>query len=471
MVFSSLIFLFIFLPLVLGIYYFLPKKFGNHILLVFSLFFYAWGEPVYILLMIFSVIINFYFGSWIHSSQEKGHGKKLAMAVSVSCNLLLLGSFKYLAFTMENMNLLLKLFSQPELTVINLKLPIGISFYTFHAISYLVDIYRKNSKYQDNIYTLGLYLALFPQLVAGPIIRYHYIEHQLDENNRNATVDSFSAGIKRFILGLGKKMLIANQLGEFADIIFNIPPGQLGFTTAWIGAICYTLQIYFDFSGYSCMAIGLGKMFGFDFPENFNYPYISTSIQDFWRRWHITLSSWFRDYVYIPLGGNRAGQVRLYMNQVTVFFLCGLWHGASWTFVIWGLYHGFFLVLHRTKAGFYYDRMHVSLKRVFTMIVVIFGWVFFRSETLPQALHFIKAMTGFQSGPVIYPGDMRLVVFFCIVGAIGSVPMYSVLKLEERLEKYASLRLTQEAFIMIVMLLCTVQLIVSTYNPFIYFRF
>lgn len=469
MVFSSLIFLFIFLPLVLSLYYFLPKRYGNYVLLVVSLFFYAWGEPVYVLLMMFSVIINYYFGLMIHRAQEKEKNIKLTMAFSIGCNLLLLGIFKYLAFAMGNLNLLLHLFSQPELTVINLKLPIGISFYTFHAISYLIDIYRKNSKYQDNIYTLGLYLALFPQLVAGPIIRYHYIEHQLEE--RNTTVDSFSSGIRRFIIGLGKKMLIANQLGEFADIIFNLPPGQLGFVTAWIGTICYTLQIYFDFSGYSCMAIGLGKMFGFDFPENFNYPYVSKSIQEFWRRWHISLSSWFRDYVYIPLGGNRAGKGRLYMNQLIVFFLCGLWHGASWTFVLWGLYHGVFLVLHRTKAGYYYDKIHDSLKHVLTMIVVMFGWVFFRSETLPQALHFIKAMTGFQSGPVIYPGDMGQVVFFCIIGIIGSAPMYSILNIEKKLDKYASLRLTQEAFLMLIMLVCTIQLVVSTYNPFIYFRF
>ncbi len=469
MVFSSLLFLFIFLPLVLSLYYFSPKKYGNYILLILSLIFYAWGEPVYVLLMMFSVVINFYFGLWIHRTQEKGSGEKFAMLISIICNLLLLAFFKYLAFTMENLNLLLKLFSQPEFTVMSVKLPIGISFYTFHAISYLVDIYRKNSKYQNNIYTLGLYLALFPQLVAGPIIRYHYIEHQLDE--RNVTVDSFSAGIRRFIIGLAKKMLIANQLGEFADVVFYLPPGELGFVTSWIGTVCYTLQIYFDFSGYSCMAIGLGKMFGFDFPENFNYPYISTSIQEFWRRWHISLSSWFRDYVYIPLGGNRSGQARLYINQLIVFFLCGLWHGANWTFVVWGLYHGIFLVLHRTKIGFYYDKIHVSLKHLITMILIMFGWVLFRSDNLTQSFHFLKAMTGFQTGPVIYPGDMRLVVFLCIAGALGSLPLYSILKLDKRFEKHSLLRFSREAIFMILLIICSIQLIVSTYNPFIYFRF
>lgn len=469
MVFSSLIFLFIFLPLVLGLYYFLPKKYGNTILLIFSLLFYAWGEPIYILLMIFSIIMNFYFGSWIHNSQEKGHGEKFAISVSIACNLLLLCFFKYLAFAMGNLNLLLNLFSQPEFTVINLKLPIGVSFYTFHAISYLIDIYRKNSRYQDNIYTLALYLALFPQLVAGPIIRYHFIEHQLI--TRNVTLDSCSAGIRRFIIGLGKKMLIANQLGEYADIVFNIPANQLGFTTAWIGIICYTLQLYFDFSGYSCMAIGLGKMFGFDFPENFNYPYISSSIKDYWNRWHMSLSSWFKDYLYIPLGGNKKGKARQYMNQLIVFALCGLWHGANWTFVIWGLYQGVFLILHRTRVNYYYEKIHVSFRHVSTMIIIMYGYVFFRSETVSQAVQYIKALTGFQKGAVIYPGDMRLIVFFCIAGAIGSVPLYSIFKIKDYVEKYASLRFVQEFFLLIVMMLCVVQLIVSTFNPFIYFRF
>jgi alginate O-acetyltransferase complex protein AlgI len=339
MVFSSLIFLWVFLPVVLLGYFLSRHVYRNLFLLLASLFFYAWGEPVYVFVMMFSIVLNYYCGLWTGSASEAK--SRLALFAGVTLNLLLLGVFKYYGFVVENINALFGFGWE----VRKLALPIGISFYTFQSISYLVDIRRGETRPQRDILKMGLFISFFPQLVAGPILKYHEFAPQIDR--RKVTWKGFNEGAVRFIQGLGKKVIIANIMAETADEIFGLGIEEVSTLTAWIGISAYTLQIYFDFSGYSEMAIGLGKMFGFNIPENFNRPYISTSIKEFWRRWHISLSTWFKEYLYIPLGGNRAGTLRTYRNLLVVFFLTGLWHGASWSFVIWGVFHGFFLVLER----------------------------------------------------------------------------------------------------------------------------
>ena len=328
MVFSSLIFLFLFLPVVLVCYYLSGNRFRNYILLGASLFFYAWGEPRYIYLMLFSIVINYFIGLKMDISSKSN--KKLLLLISIIFNLSLLIIFKYADF----------LFG-----IKGIRLPLGISFYTFQIMSYVIDVYRKDAEVQRNIFDLALYVSLFPQLVAGPIVRYQTVVEQI--SIREYSLDKFADGVNRFVLGLSKKVILANQLALVADGVFIKNVANLSIVESWIGIVCYTFQIYFDFSGYSDMAIGLGKMFGFDFLENFDYPYISQSVSEFWRRWHISLGSWFRDYVYIPLGGNRVSKFRLYMNVLVVWCLTGLWHGANWTFVVWGLYYGVFLILEK----------------------------------------------------------------------------------------------------------------------------
>lgn len=483
MVFSSPSFLFLFLPLVLLIYFAIPKIARNAFLLFASLLFYLFGEYQYIYVMLIYISINYFFARLIGNAQEAT--KKPWMVFAVTCDLTLLAVFKYANFIVDNIDYLLHKLDMPLIHLKPVHLPLGISFITFHAISYLVDIYRKNAPAQKNPVTFGLYIALFPQLIAGPIIRYKDIAEQL--TNRVVRSQDFAIGIKRFVIGMGKKTLIANPMGGVADQIFALPSANLATPIAWLGIVCYTLQIYFDFSGYSDMAIGLCRMFGFRILENFNYPYISKSIREFWRRWHISLSNWFRDYLYIPLGGNRCSEGRNYFNLVTVFFLCGLWHGASWTFVIWGLYHGLFLVLERGSFGGWLENKSNILQHLYALLVVMIGWVFFRTTSLHGALDYIGAMFGFHHHQVhlLYPIGYylnRFTTLVLIVGIIGSTPILPVINnyLAKTLAKVSySTRIAgntaviglETILLALVLLAAAMQLAANTYNPFIYFRF
>jgi len=483
MVFSSTIFLFSFLPFVLFFYMLAGHRLRNVVLLGASLFFYAWGENIYVLVMLSSILGNYIFGLLINRAMGKGRRGRRELFFGVGLNLLLLGFFKYANFIMANINALLIRFHVSPLDLPAVHLPIGISFFTFQAMSYLVDLYRHEVGVEKNPLDLALYISLFPQLIAGPIVRYHDIARSLHE--RSATVADVAAGIRRFIIGLGKKVLIANVLGRAADYLFSVPPVRLPSTLAWLGALAYTLQIYYDFSGYSDMAIGLGRIFGFHFPENFNYPYISRSIREFWRRWHISLSTWFRDYLYFPLGGSRTTVTRTYFNLLVVFVLCGLWHGANWTFVCWGLYHGLFLILERTKLGRSLARLPIVLQHGYAMLVVIIGWVFFRAEDFSHALEYLKAM--FTLGrPTLFNSQIFLNLnneFFVtlIIGLVGMAPFMStqlkqisVLSGGEIRWKWPGARLlaSGELFFWGAVLLYSVASIMGgSYNPFLYFRF
>lgn len=477
MVFSSTVFLFIFLPLVLGVYFALPGMLRNSWLLVMSLLFYAWGEKVFALVMLGSITANYIFGLLVETTKGTKAGRWV-LGFSVAANLSLLIAYKYAGFFAESLNpALLSLHFSP-LHLQPGHLPIGISFFTFHAISYVVDVYRGNATVQKNFFNFALYESLFPQLVAGPIIRYQDIADQI--NARKETLEDFARGVSRFVLGLAKKVLVANVLASMADQIFALNSDGLSAPIAWLGALCYTLQIYFDFSGYSDMAIGLGRMFGFQFVENFNYPYISQSIQEFWRRWHISLSTWFRDYLYIPLGGNRVPPWRIYLNLVTVFFLCGLWHGASWTFVIWGLLHGFFLVIERQKWMGWLERVWRPLRHAYALVVVVVGWVFFRADSLSMACAYLRTMAGFGSGnPATHHLPLyvdNVTILALIAGVIGSMPV-SILagKINARFSRSPLLdacgALVRTITLSTLFILCSMELASGTYNPFIYFRF
>lgn len=469
MIFSSTIFLFCFLPLLLLVYFFSPNRAKNSILLAASLLFYAWGELFYTALMVFSILANYLFGRLIGESRFR---RKQILAFGVFCNLLLLGIFKYANFIIDNLNSVLSLIAVAPIEVETIHLPLGISFFTFQAISYLVDVYRKENPAQKSILNLGLYIALFPQLIAGPIVRYNSVARQLV--SRTVTPHTFAAGTTRFIYGLAKKLLIANPLGEVADTIFLLPVEQLPALVAWTGILSFTLQIYFDFSGYSDMAIGLGKMFGFTFPENFNYPYIAGSLRDFWRRWHISLTTWLRDYLYFPMGGNRVSDLRVTINLLTVFILCGLWHGASWNFLIWGLWHGLFLALERSSFANALARSPRIIAHAYTLLVVIVGWVFFRVEAFGKAMRYLFSMAGgngFANSlhPIqLYVTNEALLAAFA--GLTLSTSLFTVW------EKYLQ-RDTWNSGIakiaLITLLLCLSMLKISsgTYNPFLYFRF
>ncbi len=471
MVFSSTTFLFLFLPFVIIINYLLRNSFRNIFILICSLFFYAWGENVLVLLMMASICVNYLFGMLVDLAQkkEKLFLGKCALFSGISLNLLVLFYYKYAGFIVENLS---SAGIDVDFDTSNISLPIGVSFFTFQNISYLVDVFRKEVKGQKNLLHLGLYISLFPQLIAGPIVRYIDVYKEIKE--RIITSESFIEGIKRFIRGLGKKVIIANNTALIADKIFAISPDDISTPVAWLAIICYTLQIYYDFSGYSDMAIGLGKMLGFNFKENFNYPYISVSIQDFWRRWHISLSTWFRDYLYIPLGGNRKGKYRTYVNLIIVFFITGLWHGASWNFVVWGLFHGFFLLLERNIKLPIPSKLFF-LKRIYLLLVVIIGWVFFRIEDFKEAIAFLGKMFSFSEGvdnsPLMYLNFFMWVVM--IVGILFSAPLRSLIS--DRLLlvfKNGSVRRISRRLVYLVLFLFTImELAQTTYNPFIYFRF
>ena len=482
MVFSSSVFLFLFFPCTLIGYLLIRAELRNLFLLLASLFFYAWGEIAYALVLAGSIILNYVFGLIIDRCRQRAGRAvgRLALGLGISCNLLLLLYFKYANFLLENINLLLIEFSLEPIQFSSVHWPIGISFFTFQAISYLVDVYRRDADVQRSITNFALYIASFPKLIAGPIVRYHQVAEQIV--SRTITLAGFSSGIQRLIFGLSKKLVLANPLGETADSIFSVPGHDLTTGMAWLGAICYSLQIYFDFSGYSDMAIGLGRMFGFEFPENFDYPYISQSIREFWRRWHISLSSWFRDYLYIPLGGSRVSTWRTHLNLWTVFLICGFWHGASWNFVIWGILHGACLVVER--AGFH--RVLVRIWRPFRHIyafgLVTVAWVFFRAETLSSALHYLATMIGVRSADGIkYYAlmylDMKTVITL-ICASLFATPLSRVLASRTLLVwQYSSLpvrvllAVTYYVLLCVLFALAAAHLAVGTYDPFIYFRF
>jgi alginate O-acetyltransferase complex protein AlgI len=466
MVFCSQIFIFLFLPICLIFYYALPAVCRNAVLLVFSILFYAWGETQYLWLIFSSVLINYILGIGI----EKSRQPKLILVAGVCINLLSLVYFKYLGFFAD--------IFQVHLTdkMRNMVLPLGISFYTFHSISYLVDIYRKKVTAQRNIFKMGLYIINFSQLVAGPIIRYHDVAGQL--NHRNHTLNRFGNGFSSFIIGLAKKVLIANILGEMADTLFASNPTTVSPLQAWTGVLAYSLQIYFDFSGYSDMAIGLGRMFGFEFRANFNFPYISRSIKEFWRRWHISLSNWFRDYVYVPLGGNKKSKSRTALNLFLIFILCGLWHGANVTFLIWGLYHGAFLALERGGWGNRLKKLPSVVRNLYMWLVVSIGWVFFRSDNMEDATGIIKKIF-FIDTPRIASVDISSYInpYFTLILITA---LLFALKLPYRLYMHlireksgwsGGLRSAGYAALLILFLVCLADIVSSTYNPFIYYRF
>ncbi len=469
MVFSSNIFLFAFLPFALFFYFALPKKLAtknvrNSLLLALSLVFYSWGELHYLWLLLLSIVVNYFFALRLEKSQNI-----LTISIAVAINILFLGYFKYANFLIENLNQIFELHLENQ----EIHLPIGISFFTFHAISYLVDIYRKKCHAQKNIFDLALYISFFPQLIAGPIVRYNAIEKYLGE--RRHTWHSAAAGIRRFIIGLGKKVIIANPLGELADAIFSSSVSELNPVIAWVGIAAYTLQIYFDFSGYCDMAIGLARVFGFKFPENFNYPYVARSIKDFWRRWHMSLSAWFRDYVYIPLGGNRVSFLRQYFNLFLIFFLCGLWHGASWNFVIWGMIHGAFLVFERVKIGkIFLEFLPRFLQHFYVIFIVMVSWVFFRSPDLTHSVGFLKMMFSFKEFSYVNPDIARLLKSNFVLTAAGlAIIAFSPLvkNITVSLQKNKIFSAAFDMFLMAIFVFVAVRLSAATHNPFIYFQF
>jgi alginate O-acetyltransferase complex protein AlgI len=488
MIFSSPIFLFLFLPTVLTLFFLLGRSSRKIVLIAASLLFYAWGGN-FLYPITLSIIINYLLALLIDrvrkGSSERPGGVKLVLLFAVLFNVGLLVFFKYTPFLAENLNALSRRLGLSTLfTVQATLLPLGLSFYTFRAISYLVDVYRRKIPSARNLLDFALYLSFFPLLLAGPIVRYG--EMPVLMLRQKWAAEKTAVGIKRFIFGLGKKCLVANTLAGTVDWIFSIPPGKMTCAVAWVGILAYTIQIYFDFSGYSDMAIGLGKMFGYDFPENFNYPYIARSIRDFWRRWHITLSTWFRDYLYIPLGGNRLPPFRVYANLILVFFICGLWHGAAWKFIIWGLWHGLFLALERTGFGRLMDSLWRPCRHLYVLLVVILGWVLFRSETLTYALYYLQALAGFsKAGSASIPIGMILtpkVKLALLSGMLFSAPVYpALLQLIKRwiggwgsketpfgtpINSLGSLIIQAAVFLASVMTLAG-----TTYFPFIYFNF
>lgn len=470
MVFSSLLFLFRFLPAVLILYYVAPRPARNLILFVVSLVFYAWGEPVYVGLILLSTVVDYTAGRLVAHYRQIGNsrGAKGAVLGSAVVNLALLGFFKYADFLIGIWNS----WGIVHVDPLKLALPIGISFYTFQTMSYTIDVYRGDAPVQKNFVAFGAYVALFPQLIAGPIIRYKTVAEQLE--GRQESVELFGRGVWRFMIGLGKKVLLANQIGALWTQTAALTGKDLSTAGAWLGVAAFTLQIYFDFSGYSDMAIGLGQMFGFSFPENFDYPYIARSITQFWRRWHISLGTWFKEYVYVPLGGNRRGGLRQIRNIAVVWILTGLWHGAYWNFVLWGVYYGVLLVLEKFVLNRILERLPAVVSSLYTMAVVMIGWAIFSWQDMANAPQFMKTMFGLGTGPglndAFYYG-IRCYGFLLIAGIIGCTPL--VKRLGEWLFPDGTIRRTvgQLVFVAAVFVLSVAMLVNSTYNPFLYFRF
>lgn len=462
-----MVFLWLFLPVILVIYYMAKNEYRNIILLLASLFFYAWGEPKYIILMLITITVNYFLGIMIDRTDRF---KKIVLVTTIIIDVSLLFYFKYFNMFASIIN---RLIAMEKIELREIVLPIGISFYTFQVMSYIIDLYRGEIKVQKSWYKLALYISFFPQLIAGPIVKYKDVCKQIDY--RICTYEKFSYGVRRFIYGLGKKVIISNAMAEIVDSILAMKFDYIGTTLSWCVALCYTMQIYFDFSGYSDMAIGLGKMFGFDFLENFNYPYISCSIQEFWRRWHISLSTWFKEYLYIPLGGNRRGKLRTYINLGIVFLVTGLWHGASYTFVIWGLWHGLFSILERLFLKKWFDKNPIKIiNYLYTMLVVIIGWIIFRADSFKQGLILIKNMFIYKEnigyGVLSYINIKDIIIFILALFVAIIIPK-AAKKHETVPGKETAANYLQIVLCVIIMVYSIILLIGNTYNPFIYFRF
>ncbi len=468
MLFSSMTFIYIFLPIVLLLYLITKKELHNPILLTASIIFYAWGEPKYLAIMLLTIIIN-YFGAILI---DKYSCKKFILISTIIADLSFLIYFKYFNFLISNFNNLF----QTDIHLLNIVMPIGISFYTFQALSYVIDVYRGEVKVQKDIYKLALFICLFPQLIAGPIVKYHDIQEQIDD--REVNFDKVNTGVKRFIIGLSKKMLIANTMGAVADKIFMQSPDSFSQGIAWIGSLAYTFQLYFDFSGYSDMAIGLGLIFGFKFMENFNYPYISKSITEFWRRWHISLSTWFKEYVYIPLGGNRLCKIKTARNLGIVFLLTGIWHGANWTFVIWGLWHGMFIILEKIFNIKKFEAKKHSyitdvLMHTYCILIFVIGWVLFRADNIHYAFNYLMNMFGLLHSDKNHTTYLtsyyidRIDVITFAAAALCSVPLFK----NAIYVKNTIAKTLVNIWLLILFCLSTMTIAANTYNPFIYFRF
>ena len=464
MLFSSMTFVFMFLPIVCALYLMSNKRFHNPILLAASILFYAWGEPKYLAIMLLTILIN-YAGALAVEKFNKH--KKLWLILTIIVDLGFLIYFKYFNFIIDNINNLF----HAHISALDVIMPIGISFYTFQALSYVIDVFRGDCKAQKDVYKLALYICLFPQLIAGPIVKYHDVAEQIED--REVNFDKVNLGVKRFIIGLAKKMLIANTLGAIADKIFTQPADTFTPLVAWLGGISYTLQLYYDFSGYSDMAIGLGLIFGFHFMENFNYPYISKSITEFWRRWHISLSTWFKQYLYIPLGGNRISKNRTYINLGIVFLLTGIWHGASWNFVFWGLWNGFFIILEK-MTGWHNETDKLSikiLKHLYTIFVFVLGWVMFRADNMTYAWTYLKNMFGLVPvhdityKMIYYVDNVEIITLF--IGILCTMPIFRNMVYVEN----KAVKLAVNIWLLVLFILSAASIAASTYNPFIYFRF
>ncbi|MEG0826121.1 MAG: MBOAT family O-acyltransferase [Bacilli bacterium] len=463
MIFSSIPFLFFFFPIFLILYYLIPYKFKNTLLLIFSLIFYAWGEPVYVILMIFSCLLNYYSALFIERYNNDKYKKKLFLIISIIVNIGLLGFFKYGDFILENINTLFNL----NMSLLKIGLPIGISFFTFQTMSYTIDVYRGEVKANHNFFTFTTYVSMFPQLIAGPIVRYETVEKELKQ--RTINFEKYCSGLKRFLDGVFKKVLLANNIGFLWNIISSNSNNAV--LTAWLGLIAFSLQIYFDFSGYSDMAIGMGKMLGFEFLENFNYPYISKSITDFWRRWHISLSTWFKDYVYIPLGGSRCKKTIIIRNILIVWMLTGIWHGAAFNFIIWGLYFGVILVLEKFVLKKYIDKLPDFMKHIYSILLIMIGWLIFAFDDMDLLFSYTKSLLGINTNLIDNNFMYYFSNYFIIIalGILFSIPIYPYLKEKIKNSKVSHIILI---FIYVLLFIITISLLVSdTYNPFLYFRF
>ncbi len=465
MVFSSILFMFIYLPVVLAVYYIAPVKWRNPVLFIANLVFYGWGEPVYIFLMLFSITVNYVNGILIDKHRADDKKAKAILALNVVINLALLGFFKYYDLIVGTLSLLPFI----DIAPLGLTLPIGISFYTFQTMSYPIDVYRGDASVQKNYISFGTFVALFPQLIAGPIVRYKDVATQLDY--RPKSIDQFASGVQRFVIGLGKKTLIANSLGSLWDVYSSMGASELTFLGSWLGIAAFSLQLYFDFSGYSDMAIGLGRMLGFEFKENFNYPYISQSITEFWRRWHISLGTWFRDYVYIPLGGNRCGIKRQLFNICVVWALTGIWHGANWTFMLWGLYYALFLVLEKVFLLKSMEKWPPIFRHIYTLVIVMTGWVIFQLDSLAEVGVYVSAMFGFgkaggSTSADIYYLSTYALTFIVAIFACTPAGKSIFAKLPERVRAVAA-----PVLIVLVLVVSTAYMVDATYSPFLYFRF
>ena len=468
MLFSSIVFLFTFLPAVVILYYLLPVRLRNVILLLASLVFYACGEPVYIFLMLLSILFNYFSGLDIARNLQDKRAAKRSLVFNLIINLAVLGFFKYEGFVLDTLNGILPV----HISYHALPLPIGISFYTFQILSYIIDVYRGNVKVQTNLPNFALYVTMFPQLIAGPIVQYADVDEQLA--SREVSRTKFGEGSMYFIRGLAKKVLLANTSGMIFTEVSGLAKGNIAVMTAWLGAFAYMFQIYFDFSGYSDMAIGLGKMFGFEFNMNFNYPYVSKSITEFWRRWHISLSSWFRDYVYIPLGGNRVSKIKHIRNLLIVWFLTGLWHGAAWNFVAWGLYYGVILIIEKYLLSPVLDRLPDVVRHIYSIVLVVIGWVLFFSSSFGQAADYIRVMFGagahgFADRESMYLLTSNLILWLILI--FGSTPLVHF-RYEHMLRtKKWNTTIINSVVYVALFIVCIAYLVTETYNPFLYFRF